>query len=378
MITQAPRSAPWSLIGFLVKASTYFTVFTFTVVLGCTSQDTPLSIASFSVGADSSVSGTLQKQEDLRDSLLVEDVPFFQDIRLQLMLHYMLFQLEQRNLPTEKISMSLVKLDSQCCSYAGFNDRIPRYPASLVKLFWLVNLYDQYRTNQLEENTVSEIDVHWMIASSDNDSASRIMDAITQTESGDRLPPEELEVWMNQRLALNQYFELFGYQDINISQKTFPISSLGLDFHTGREEQLRGNNSDPVRNYLTTYATARLLYEIQTDKILSPRYTQRIKSHLQREIYPTASQVQGFLGGGLPSNYHLYSKAGWTSSNRNDAAIIDPGDGKSPYILVVFGDDPAFQNDEQVFPLIAATIDQLMSNWDGYEFDRFMEDYALN
>ncbi|EHJ09368.1 hypothetical protein CWATWH0003_B209 [Crocosphaera watsonii WH 0003] len=49
---------------------------------------------------------------------------------------------------------------------------------------------------------------------------------------------------------------------------------------------------------------------------------------------------------------------GWTFRNRNDAAIIASPDGKINYILVVFGDDPAYYEDKQFFPLLSKEVYQ--------------------
>ena len=52
----------------------------------------------------------------------------------------------QRGLNTNKLSISLIDLntDSDGYAYASFQDDRARYPASIVKLFWLVALFGQY------------------------------------------------------------------------------------------------------------------------------------------------------------------------------------------------------------------------------------------
>ncbi len=47
------------------------------------------------------------------------------------------------------------------------------------------------------------------------------------------------------------------------------------------------------------------------------------------------NQVTGFLGEVLPKNAQLWSKAGWTSKVRHDAAYIEIPN-KQPYLLTVF------------------------------------------
>ncbi|MEB3231771.1 MAG: serine hydrolase [Leptolyngbyaceae bacterium] len=294
---------------------------------------------------------------------------FSPDWRLQKVVDDVVEIVKERGLPTQKLSVSLVNLtDGSCCAYAGFNDSDPRYPASVVKLFWLVILYNQYSDGTIAQNSISETEIHEMIADSDNEPASRVLDLITQTSSGVDLPPDELDQWINKRYSTNYFFENLGYYNLNISQKTFPIPYLQLNGPEGREKQMRGDENQPLRNFLTTYSTARLLYEIDIDQAIAPEYSEKIKSHLLRNLeveawqYVPFNSIDGFLGEGLPPDSIFYSKAGWTSANRNDSAIIESPDGSVKYILVVFGDDAAFKEDEDIFPMISREIYSRLSH----------------
>ena len=79
--------------------------------------------------------------------------------------------------------------------------------------------------------------------------------------------------------------------------------------------------------------------------------------------------IAGFLGESLPANTNFASKMGWRFSNRNDAAIIKSADGKAHYILVVFGDDPAYDEDKTFFPEISKKV---LLNFNG-----IIDKYAL-
>jgi hypothetical protein len=294
---------------------------------------------------------------------------FANDLQLKAILDQAIVHVERRGLPLDKLSISLVKLTSDsCCGYAGFNDNYPRYPASVAKLFWLVNLYAQYENRTLSPGTVPESEIRKMIADSDNEPASRVLDLVTQTESGKDLSTDELERWMDKRFSINRYFEARGYQGINLSQKTFPIPYLQLNGPQGRELQMRGNSAQPIRNHLTTRSTAWLLHEIFTNQAVNSTYSQRIQAHLKRDLSPASWQgkpfnsIEGFLGESLPASTSFYSKAGWMSISRNDAAVIVSPDGKAKYILVVFGDDQAFMDDEDIFPVISREIYQSLVN----------------
>jgi hypothetical protein len=86
-----------------------------------------------------------------------------------------------------------------------------------------------------------------------------------------------------------------------------------------------------------------------------------MKSLLKRDYTREKSReydaLKGFLGEGLdPEKIQLYSKVGWTNESRQDAAIIISRDGKTKYILVVFGNDASFAKDETIFPDIAKMV----------------------
>jgi hypothetical protein len=61
------------------------------------------------------------------------------------------------------------------------------------------------------------------------------------------------------------------------------------------------------------------------------------------------NQVDGFLGEGLPAGSKLWSKAGWMSQARHDAAYVE-AEGVAPMLLVVFSEGKARANDAQLLP----------------------------
>jgi beta-lactamase class A len=65
------------------------------------------------------------------------------------------------------------------------------------------------------------------------------------------------------------------------------------------------------------------------------------------------NQVNGFLGEGLPPDSKLWSKAGWTSRVRHDAAYFELPD-MSSMLLVVFTEGSA-QN-RQLLPAITKLL----------------------
>lgn len=276
---------------------------------------------------------------------------------------------KDKGLPIDKLSVSLLQINQpEFPTYAEYKSQEPRFTASVVKLFWMVYLYGNYNSNKLQPGIISHKDLQKMIQDSDNESSSVIVDKISGTESGESLSEEELQEWLQKRLAMNLFFKDAGYNWINISQKVFPTSYQKNDGPVGRDLQIRRSETNPIRNYTTSYDVARLLYEIYTEKSISKQYSRKMKKLMKRDLAPAAwknkqfNAIEGFLGQGLPENVEFYSKMGWNSKTRNDAAIIISPDEKCKYILVVFGDDPSFFQDKTLFPEISRLVYEKMLN----------------
>ena len=297
--------------------------------------------------------------------------PFYPYASLESIVNEIVYLVRRRGLSTNKLSISLVDLTSNpCCAYGGYLDEERRFPASITKLFWMVALYGQYKNNLLDKGTIPETEIYKMIQDSDNEPASLIIDRLTRTQSGEDLSPAKLDAWIKNRQWVNRYFQNAGYQNINVSQKNFPVPYLGLKEPAGPDLQIRGKGVKPIRNHLITKDVARLLYEIDSDSAISPDYSQRMKEYMWRELNPEAWQkkqynsIEGFFAESLPRETLVLSKVGWTSFSRQDAAIIASPDGSVRYILVIFGEDKGFSNDWKIFPDISRMVyNQMLSKY---------------
>lgn len=280
---------------------------------------------------------------------------------------------KQRNLPLEKLSFSLIDLREYSCPlvngkqafcYSNYQDNISRYPASIVKLFWLVIAHHQ-NPNPDEE---FKKQLAKMIVDSDNEASSVIVDNITKTKSSkEKLPSDKFKQFQDNREYLNKWFNSVNHQNINITQKTFPIPYLQMDMPEGAELQLRHPNGEekPIRNSLTSHSVGLLWYQIYSQQFSQ---SSQILSLLKRDLNPIAwkdipfNAIKGFLGEGIPNkNAQFYSKMGWTFSNRSDSAIIISPDGKTRYILVILGDDPAYYKDVEFLPIVSKMVYEEMS-----------------
>lgn len=270
-----------------------------------------------------------------------------------------------KGLPTEPLSITLIDLKTN--QTAGYQNQTPRYPASVVKLFWLVACEAMLEQGLLQPDPELTSDLTAMIVHSDNDAASRIFDRITQTTSGATLSGTEYETWLKRRLQLNRFFQAAGYNGLSISQKNYPIHSLQLEVPDGRELQMRDEQQQPIRSLTTTDQAARLMYELYAGKAVSTSRSQEMMALLTRDLQPETwkkqpnNAIAGFLGAALPADVRFASKVGMTSKARHEVAFVASPDGKVSYILAVFGTDEAYSQNAEILPAISNTVFTQMS-----------------
>ncbi|AFY59662.1 serine hydrolase [Synechococcus sp. PCC 6312] len=231
------------------------------------------------------------------------------------------------------------------------------YPASVVKLFYLVAAQEWQESEMLPPSQELDRALQDMIVDSSNDATGLVMDLLSGTTSGPELPPGPFATWQYQRNIVNRYFQSLAWPElteINVNQKTW------CDGPYGRENVFVGVNREN-RNRLSVNATMRLLHSIVGGVAVSPERSQAMLTLMHRSLDPQdlaahpENQVTGFLGGGLPLGAKLWSKAGLTSWVRHDAAYIElPG--KCPFSLVVFLDSKPASTNEAVLPFIAQQI----------------------
>lgn len=235
----------------------------------------------------------------------------------------------------------------------GHHDQRRIYPASIVKLFYLVAAQEWLEKGMANPSAEFDRALQDMVVDSSNDATSLVVDVLSGTNSGPALPPEPFKTWQYQRNIVNRYYQSLGWPElaeINVNQKPW------CDGPYGRERDFVGtlyNN----RNMLTTAATARLLHSLVGGVAVSGDRSQSMLDLMQRDlklaqVQPGAgeeNQVESFLAAGLPLNSQAYSKAGWTSQVRHDACYAIMPD-RPASLLVVFTEGHA--QERQLLPFI--------------------------
>ncbi len=258
-----------------------------------------------------------------------------------------------KKLEEKQLSITLIDLrDAEHPAQASFrgNERI--YPASVVKMFYLAAAHRWLEDKKIEDTPELRRALKDMIVDSSNEATQYVVDVITHTTAGYELPPKEMEEWQEKRNAVNRFYSSLGYTNINVNQKTFCEDAYGREQVSRRPD---GSN----RNKLTTDATARLLTEIVLGKAVTPARSTQMMELLKRDYSGTSKdnddQGHGFTGIALQGmeGVRLWSKAGWTSTTRHDAAYLELPNG-SKFVLVTFTTDHA--NEREIIPSVARVV----------------------
>jgi beta-lactamase class A len=258
----------------------------------------------------------------------------------------------EKKLETNQLAVTLVDVrDPRKPVQAGYRGGEQIYPASVIKLFYLVAVHRWMEDGKLKDSEELRRAMRDMIVDSLNEATGYLVDSLTGTTSGPELTPKEMEDWYYQRNAVNRYFASLGYANINVNRKPW------CEGPYGREMQSVQMHKPNHRNWLTTDATARLLTEIVTGKAVSAKRSAEMMELLKRDPSPESGnkndQAHAYTALALPPGSKLWSKAGWTSETRHDAAYVELPSG-AKFILVTFTVEHA--NEREIIPAVARSV----------------------
>ncbi|HEX8076164.1 MAG TPA: serine hydrolase [Chthoniobacterales bacterium] len=229
-------------------------------------------------------------------------------------------------LSADNLALSVIDLTKpETPLRADYHGDAPFYPASVIKLFFMVETFHQGRLTPETERALRE-----MIQVSDNDAAAFLVDVLTDTCSGADLQGKALDDFLERRRSVNRFFAPLGY-DISAMLKPWSFGPFG------RDQQALGENK-ANRNRASANAVASLLFWIVRHRAVSPGASDAMLALLERPLSPprpTENQIKEYLGESLPSGSKLWSKAGDTSEVRHDAAYVELRSGRK-FILIVF------------------------------------------
>ena len=255
-------------------------------------------------------------------------------------------------LKPEQLAVTVIDLRGAAPERAQHRGEARFYPASVIKLFFLAAAHRWLEDGRLADTPELRRGLHDMIVDSSNDATNFIVDSLTGTTGGPELPAGELDAWSEKRGAVTRYFESLGYQNVNAKRKTWG------DGPFGREMQDMTAHP-PARNFLSTNDTARLLADIAAGRCVTPARSAEMLALMARDPFTPKADLDdqsiGFSGPALPPGAKLWSKAGWVSWARHDAALVElPGGGR--LIIVTFTDGREHANNRAIIPAVVRRI----------------------
>jgi beta-lactamase class A len=260
-----------------------------------------------------------------------------------------------KGLAEKNLAVTVIDLtDAQKTEKASFRGAEPIYPASVVKLFYLVAAHRWMEEGKLKETAELNRALRDMIVESSNDATHYVLDSLTGVTSGPELSPAEMKKWSDKRNAVNRYFASVGYDvgptAINVNQKPW------CEGPYGRERTFLGPKFEN-RNKLTTDATARLLAEVATGRAVNAARSAKMMELMKRDFTGKSDdpddQAHGFTAIALAEGTRYWSKAGWTSTARHDAAYVELPNGRR---LVVVTFTTGVSKQREIIPTLAKEI----------------------
>ncbi|HMO82441.1 MAG TPA: serine hydrolase [Pyrinomonadaceae bacterium] len=267
----------------------------------------------------------------------------------------------EQGLKSEEIAVTVIDMrDRDRLLWAEHRGETAIYPASVVKMFYMAALHQQIEDGKIAMTRELERGLRDMIVTSSNEATQYIVDVLTDTASGGELPQKEFEQWSFRRNRMNRYFASMDFVNINVNQKTHCEDAYGV------EQQFR-NYKGENRLMITTNASARLIAEIALGRMVNPERSRLMMNLLKREPFAEGkaanSQATDFVGKALIDlgmrEAGLWSKAGWTSRTRHDAAYIEMPDG-GKFAIAIFTENRS--NERDLIPTLASSIITALAN----------------
>lgn len=248
------------------------------------------------------------------------------------------------NLKAEDLAISVIDAtNSSLLARGDYHGTARFYPASVIKLFFMADVY----ATKKEKLGDVERALREMIVVSDNDATAYLVDILANTVPGPPLEGRALDKYIARRREINKRFQKLGYTDnVSAMMKPWSFGPYGVDLQVLGKDRVN-------RNMLTANATASILLWIQ--RLRAPGAPEMMKL-LERPLAPPRedeNQIKEFIGAALPEGSRLWSKAGWTSEVRHDAAYVELPNGRK-LVLVIF--TRGIADDVTLIPAIAKNV----------------------
>jgi beta-lactamase class A len=252
----------------------------------------------------------------------------------------------------QRLRIAVIDLPPEAApGLAHRNGDSPVYPASVVKLVYLMAAYAWRDQERLEIDPAFESQLRQMIYASSNRATQRVLRRLTGTQAGPRLAPEPYAAFRERRHRVKHWLQDLGIDDLHTVHPTY---DGGGDLH-GRDLQfledptVEGSlpdQSGPYRNRqaMTANATARLLALLASDQALSPESSAEVREQMRRDPRRQRYLMQRIAGGAdLRPDLEVYSKTGTWGPIFADAGIVRHASGHQLVVVAFLEGRPAYR-----------------------------------
>ncbi|MDJ0625448.1 MAG: hypothetical protein QNJ31_03680 [Candidatus Caenarcaniphilales bacterium] len=261
----------------------------------------------------------------------------------------------------DKISISILDLSNQISRsvqkskerLVSINGEIPRYPASIIKLFWAYQaLYQLQNSNNLD------FLLEHMLVNSSDAAGQELVDLLTKTHE---VEIHNFEYAYAQRAELDNFWKAFGFRDLKARHKTFLDNYLNLDawikevkgpntvtsnMVVNLWKQIWINDSEPKLLETKRVEFLKWLKRKPTKAPILPSLFDSYCINRDKKAIDMKLDINNFdgdfqaslIGFNLPKDCDLYTKSGWRDDFICDSGIIRKN--SKCYAISVFSELP--------------------------------------
>jgi beta-lactamase class A len=227
------------------------------------------------------------------------------------------------------------------------------YPASVVKLVYLMAAYAWQERGRLTIDPGLDAELEAMIRESSNRATQKVFARITGTSPGPNLSAAEYPAFRERRLAVKRWLQELGIDDLHCVNPTYDGDGdlAGRDQQFLRDRTVKGglasaDGTYPNRQAMTAIGTAKLLALLATDRALTPEDSATVRRRMKRDPKQQPYLARRIAGGAarIPG-LEVYAKSGTWGPNYADAGIVRHPDGRQ-FVLVVYTEaEPAYRGE---------------------------------
>ena len=191
-----------------------------------------------------------------------------------------------------------------------------------------------------------------MIYASSNKATQKVVRRLTDTQAGAELPPAEYAEFRDKRLAINQWLESIGIEDLHCMHPTYDGDGdlFGRDRQLLRDTTIEGalptgSGEFKNRQAMTAVETARLLALLATDRALSEKSSADVRKRMLRDPKKQTYLRHRIAGGATAcaDSMTIESKTGTFGRIIADAGIVRNREGRELIVVVFIDSSPRYR-----------------------------------